>query len=89
MTLQVFRQVDRADFMTFPEEESDILEAYEDHAWRMGTLHLSAPCIYTRAMEALTLKPGEGEGGYLNMLSGSVFCLHQVCLPWDQQFFPL
>lgn len=54
---QVFRQVDRADFMTFPEKD-DLLEAYEDHAWRRGTLHLSAPCIYTRAVEALCFKRG-------------------------------
>lgn len=58
MHAQVFRQVDRADFMTFTDEQ-DKNEAYEDHAWRSGTLHLSAPCIYTRAMEALQLKRGE------------------------------
>lgn len=54
----MFRQVDRADFMTFPDDQ-DSLEAYEDHAWRRGKLHLSAPCIYTRAMEALQFKRGE------------------------------
>lgn len=53
----MFRQVDRADFMVFPDEQ-DALEAYEDHAWRRGKLHLSAPCIYTRAMEALNFKRG-------------------------------
>ena len=55
--------------MTFPKEEGEdaILEAYEDHAWRQGTFHLSAPCIYTRAMEALALKPGEEKSrDYLN-----------------------
>ena len=41
------------------EEDDEPLEAYEDHAWRKGTLHLSAPCIYTRAIEALKLKKGE------------------------------
>ncbi len=46
--------------MTF-QDDGDTSEAYEDHAWRRGTLHLSAPCIYTRAMEALKLKPGEEE----------------------------
>lgn len=56
--IQVFRQIDRADFMTFTEDQ-DILEAYEDHAWRFGKLHLSAPCIYTRAMEALKLDKGK------------------------------
>ncbi len=54
---QVFRQVDRSDYMMF-EEEDDPLEAYEDHAWRKGKLHLSAPCIYVRAMEALQLEEG-------------------------------
>lgn len=50
--------IDRADYMIFTDEEDDRLEAYEDHAWRRGTLHLSAPCIYTRALEALKLNKG-------------------------------
>lgn len=56
--IQVFRQVDRSYYMIFEEGEDDPLEAYEDHAWRKGTLHLSAPCIYSRAMEALKLDKG-------------------------------
>ena len=56
--IQVFRMIDRADYMTFNNDEDDRLEAYEDHAWRKGTLHLSAPCIYTRALEALKLNKG-------------------------------
>ncbi len=44
------------------------LEAYEDHAWRRGTLHLSAPCIYTRALEALKLGKGMS---FLNIGSGT------------------
>jgi len=40
-------------------EDQDMIEAYEDHAWRNGKLHLSAPCIYTRAMEALKLSRGQ------------------------------
>ena len=55
---QVFRQVDRSDYMVF-EEGDDPLEAYEDHAWRKGTLHLSAPCIYSKALEALKLERGQ------------------------------
>ena len=50
--------IDRADYMIFTDNEDDRLEAYEDHAWRRGTLHLSAPCIYTRALEALKLSKG-------------------------------
>ena len=50
--------IDRADYMIFTDDEDDRLEAYEDHAWRRGTLHLSAPCIYTRALEALKLNQG-------------------------------
>ena len=58
LAMQVFRMIDRADYMIFTDEEDDRLEAYEDHAWRRGTLHLSAPCIYTRALEALKLNKG-------------------------------
>ena len=66
---RVFRMIDRADYMTFTDGEliyrnrlwlyvalapdGDRIEAYEDHAWRKGTVHISAPCIYTKAMEAL------------------------------------
>ena len=58
-SLQVFRMIDRADYMIFGEDDEDErLEAYEDHAWRRGTLHLSAPCIYTKALEALRLNEG-------------------------------
>ena len=70
--LQVFRQVDRADFMTFCDDH-DVLEAYEDHAWRSGKLHLSAPCIYTRAMEALQLS--RGECTYMRIVS----VIHNTC----------
>eukprot|EP00731_Ephydatia_muelleri_P031831 Em0023g338a len=62
-----FRIVDRADYMQFGDKE-DHSEAYEDHAWRRGTLHLSAPCIYSRALEALELKPGLS---FLNVGSGT------------------
>ena len=30
---RVFRMIDRADYMSFREED-DRIEAYEDHAWR-------------------------------------------------------
>ena len=64
---RVFRMIDRADYMLFRDDE-DRLEAYEDHAWRRGTLHLSAPCIYTRALEALKL---ERSVSFLNIGSGT------------------
>ena len=38
------------------EREAGRLEAYEDKAWRNGTFHLSAPCIYTKALEALKIQ---------------------------------
>lgn len=56
-TLQVFRMIDRADYMIF-QDDDEKLEAYEDHAWRRGMLHLSAPCIYTRVVEALKFEKG-------------------------------
>jgi protein-L-isoaspartate O-methyltransferase len=72
---RAFRVVDRADYMTFA-DEGDRLEAYEDHAWRRGSIHISAPCIYTKAVEALELKEGVsflniGSGtGYLSTMAG-------------------
>ena len=72
--------VDRADFMVFEgdttEGEDARLEAYEDKAWRCGTFHLSAPCIYTKALEALKIEPklsflNIGSGiGYLSTMVG-------------------
>lgn len=38
----VFRALDRADYMS--SEVRD--QAYKDLAWRNGSLHMSAPCIY-------------------------------------------
>lgn len=39
---QVFRALDRADYMTRDARD----QAYKDLAWRSGLLHMSAPCIY-------------------------------------------
>ena len=56
--------------------DADPLEAYEDRAWRHGNIHLSAPCIYTRAMESLYLEKGLsllniGSGtGYFSTMAG-------------------
>lgn len=69
---QVFRIVDRAHYY-LPECRDS---AYKDLAWKSGTLHLSAPCIYSEVMEALELRKGLsflnlGSGtGYLNTMVG-------------------
>lgn len=61
---QVFRAVDRGNYYS-PDQRDN---AYRDIAWRMGNLHLSAPCVYSEVMEALKLKPGLS---FLNLGSGS------------------
>ncbi|KAH9504145.1 Protein-L-isoaspartate O-methyltransferase domain-containing protein 1 [Bulinus truncatus] len=69
---RVFRIVDRAHYYLKECREN----AYKDLAWKSGTLHLSAPCIYSEVMEALELKLGLsflnlGSGtGYLNTMVG-------------------
>ncbi|CAG5120604.1 unnamed protein product [Candidula unifasciata] len=69
---RVFRIVDRAHYYLAESRES----AYKDLAWKSGTLHLSAPCIYSEVMEALELTKGLsflnlGSGtGYLNTMVG-------------------
>lgn len=63
----VFRKIDRADYMKFDNEEERI-DAYDDRALRKGSLHLSAPCIYTKALEALKIERGHS---FLNVGSGT------------------
>lgn len=70
----VFRAVDRA--MYFDLEEGEMIDPYENDPWRRGNLHLSAPSIYAKVVEALELKSGLsflnlGSGtGYLNTIIG-------------------
>ena len=64
---EVFRKIDRADYMKFESEEERI-DAYDDRALRKGALHLSAPCIYTKALEALKIERGHS---FLNVGSGT------------------
>ncbi len=60
----VFRAVDRGIFYLPKFREA----AYRDLAWREGHIHISAPCIYTRVMEALELRPNLS---FLNIGSGT------------------
>lgn len=75
---KVFRAVDRADYFLPLHKEV----AYKDIAWKLGNIHLSAPCIYSKVMEALSLKPGLsflnlGSGtGYLSTMAGLILNQH-------------
>lgn len=64
MIQRVFRAVDRGNYYV-PNQKHN---AYKDIAWKMGKLHLSAPCVYSVVMEALKLRPGLS---FLNLGSGS------------------
>ncbi|XP_013790922.2 protein-L-isoaspartate O-methyltransferase domain-containing protein 1-like [Limulus polyphemus] len=69
---RVFRAVDRGDYYLDGCKEN----AYRDLAWKHGNLHISAPCIYSKVMEALKVDRGMsflnlGSGtGYLSTLVG-------------------
>lgn len=71
---QVFRAIDRADYILSSHRES----AYKDLAWKHGNIHLSAPCVYSKVMESLSLEPGMsflnlGSGtGYLSTMAGLI-----------------
>lgn len=77
---RVFRAVDRGLFY-LPEHREN---AYRDLAWREGHIHISAPCIYTRVMESLELRPGQsflnvgGGTGYLSSMAGLILGAHGV-----------
>lgn len=69
---RVLRCVDRGFY--YPNEHKS--DAYRDSAFVYGKIHLSAPCIYAKALECLCLNPGDkflniGSGiGYLSTLAG-------------------
>lgn len=71
---RVFREVDRADYIL--PSHRDL--AYKDLSWKVGNIHLSAPCVYCKVMEGLSLKPGLsflniGSGtGYLSTMAGLI-----------------
>ncbi|EZA62538.1 protein-L-isoaspartate O-methyltransferase domain-containing protein 1 isoform X2 [Ooceraea biroi] len=75
---QVFRAVDRADYVLSSYREG----AYKDLAWKHGNIHLSAPCIYSEVLEGLSLEPGLsflnlGSGtGYLSTMAGLLLQQH-------------
>lgn len=88
---QVFRAVDRADYYLTSHREN----AYKDIAWKHGNIHLSAPCVYSLAIEGLSLEPGLsfmnlGSGtGYLSTMAGLILSqngtnhgieLHEDCM---------
>lgn len=70
---RVFRAVDRADYF-LPEARGN---AYKDLAWKSGSLHLSAPCIYSEVMEGLCLSAGLS---FLNLGSGTGYLSTMVGL---------
>lgn len=75
---KVFRVVDRADYILPLHREV----AYKNIAWKHGYIHLSAPCIYGKVMEGLSLEPGLsflnlGSGtGYLSTMAGLILTQH-------------
>lgn len=79
---QVFRAVDRADYVLSSHRSS----AYKDLAWKHGNIHLSAPCVYSEVMEGLSLEPGLsflnlGSGtGYLSTMAGLLLSKKDIFL---------
>lgn len=79
---RAFRAVDRGIF--YLESAKDA--AYRDLAWRDGHFHISAPCIYTKVMDALDLKPNQyflniGSGtGYFSSMVGLILGLKSTIL---------
>lgn len=61
---RVFRAVDRGIYYLPSFKDA----AYRDLAWREGLIHLSAPCVYSRVLEALEIESGHS---FLNVGSGT------------------
>lgn len=61
---QALRCVDRGLYIS----ESSRRHAYRDLAWKENGLHLSAPCIYAKALECLNVQSGMS---FLNLGSGT------------------
>ena len=61
---RVFRAVDRGIYYLPNFKDA----AYRDLAWREGLIHLSAPCVYSRVLEALAIEP---DNSFLNVGSGT------------------
>lgn len=61
---KIFYCVDRGDYF----EDGHREHAYRDTAWKLGHLHISAPCIYAEVLENLQLQKGHS---FLNMGSGT------------------
>jgi protein-L-isoaspartate O-methyltransferase len=70
---RVFRAVDRGTFYLSQHK----VNAYRDLAWREGNVHISAPCVYSRVMEALELRPSQS---FLNVGSGTGYMSSMVGL---------
>ncbi|KAK0089358.1 hypothetical protein PV325_007703 [Microctonus aethiopoides] len=75
---RVFRAVDRGDYVLAAHREA----AYKDLSWKIGNIHLSAPCVYGKVMEGLSLESGLsflnlGSGtGYLSTMAGLILNHH-------------
>ncbi|XP_015123403.1 uncharacterized protein LOC107045595 [Diachasma alloeum] len=75
---RVFRAVDRGDYVLASHRDG----AYKDVSWKIGNIHLSAPCVYSKVMEGLSLEAGlsflnVGSGtGYLSTMAGLLLSHH-------------